>query len=96
MFRFPKSVFVMLLSDGRSLAAQNTWFRSLNNQSYLAGPTLINLDSSKLNYYSFAVSLEKCGWSCKNLINARFCDAMMLWYQTKKNQVWTYLICYQE
>lgn len=50
----------------------------------MAGPTLINLDSSKLNYYSFAVSLEKCGWSCKNLINARFCDAMMLWCQTKK------------
>ena len=96
MFRFLKSVFVMLLSNGRSLATQNTWFRSLNNQSYLTGPTPINLDSNKLNYYSFAVNLEKCGWSCKNLINARFWDAMILWCQTKKNQVWTYLICYLE
>ena len=39
---------------------------SLNNQSCMTRPTLIDINPVKFNYYPFMISLDKCNGSCNN------------------------------
>ena len=47
-------------------------FVSLNDESYIVRPTLINLNIFDLKYYSFMVSLDKCNGSC-NVLSPKIC-----------------------
>ena len=58
MFGLIKQVFIALLSFSKSLAIKCV---SLNNKICMIRLTLINLNSVELNYYPFAISLDKCG-----------------------------------
>ena len=62
----------MFLSFSGSLArvvsvTDHTQCKSLNNKPYLARPTFIDLDSNKIHYYPFIVSLDRCNGSCNAL-----------------------------
>ena len=49
-----------------------TKFVSLNDESYIVRPTLINLNIFDLKYYPFMVSLDKCNGSC-NVLSPKIC-----------------------
>ena len=55
-----KQIFIGLLSFSRSLA---TRCFSLNNESCMIRPTLIDLNFTELNYHPFMTSLDKCNGS---------------------------------
>ena len=57
MFGFIRQAFIRLLSFSESFATKCV---SLNNGPCMIKPTLIDLNSVKLNYYSFMISLDKC------------------------------------
>ena len=57
MFRFIKQVLIALLIFNESLT---TKYVSLNNETCMARPTLIDLNPVELNYYPFLISLDKC------------------------------------
>ena len=42
---------------------------SLNNRPCQARPKFINVNSKEPLYYSFNVSVNKCGWSCNTIDN---------------------------
>ena len=65
-------MFITLLNFNGSLA---TKFVSLNNETCMARPTLIDLNPVELNYYSFIISLDKCNGSCNAVDDffARIC-----------------------
>ena len=54
MFRLIKQVFIGFLS----------FSVSLNNESCMISPTLIDLNPAELKYYPFIISLDKCRGSC--------------------------------
>ena len=54
MFRLIKQVFSGFLS----------FSVSLNNESYMISPTLIDLNPVELKYYPFIISLDECRGSC--------------------------------
>ena len=56
-----KQVFIALLSFSGSLA---TKCMPLNNEPFIARPTLIDLNPVEINYYSIVISLDKCNGSC--------------------------------
>ena len=60
MFRLNKKVFIALLSSADPWQ-QNV---SLNNESYMIRPYLIDLNSSELFYYPFIICLDTCNESC--------------------------------
>ena len=59
MFIFIKAFTVLLSFSGSSARIA----MSLNNDSCLARPTLIDLNSNELHNYSFMVSLDRCNGS---------------------------------
>ena len=61
-------VFNTLLSFSVSLAK----FVSLNDQSYIFRPTLIDLNPIDLKYNPIMVSLDKCNGSC-NALSSKIC-----------------------
>ena len=61
MFWLIKQVFIELLSFSRSLT---TKYMSLNDELCMIRPTLIDLNSIELNYFSFIFNLDKCNGSC--------------------------------
>ena len=72
-----KNVFVLLSTCttatlGGSLAS-NSKRRikcvSLNNWPCQARPKFVNVSSKEPLYYSFTVSVNKCGWSCNTIGN---------------------------
>ena len=70
MFSLIKQVFIVLLSFGESLA---TKCLSLNYESCMVRPTLIDLNLVELKYHPFMISLDKCNGSCNVLSpKARF------------------------
>lgn len=58
--RFIKSVFVAILSFGKSLTAQNVKCAIFFNQPCLARPRFIDLNPDELCYQPFMVSLDRC------------------------------------
>ena len=64
MFSLMKQVFIVLLSFCESLA---TKCRSLNNESCMFRPTLIDLNPVELKYYPFIITLNKRKGSCNAL-----------------------------
>ena len=62
MLRFSK--FDMLLLIAKLLATKNVKCISLSNQPYIAGTTPINLNPTKLRYFSVVIRLYKCGGVC--------------------------------
>ena len=61
MFDFVKQVFIGLLSFSRFLAKKCV---SLNNEPCMVRPTLTDLSSVELGFYSFMINLDKCCGSC--------------------------------
>ena len=57
MFR----LFIALLRCSKSLATKCI---SLNDESCLLGPILLNLNPNELDYYSFMVSSDGCNGRC--------------------------------
>ena len=64
MFRFFKQVFIALLSFSGSVSIKCL---SLNNESCLIRPALINLIPFELNYYLFMISLGKYIGNCNTV-----------------------------
>ena len=69
MVKFVKQVFIVLLNFSRSLpraakASDRPKCIPIKNESCLATPTLIDLNSNEIHYYPFMVNLDRC--------NARF------------------------
>ena len=62
MFSLIKQVFFVLLS----------FSVSLNDKPYMVRPTLIDLNSIKLKYYSYIISLDKCNGSC-HVLSPKIC-----------------------
>ena len=72
MLKFIKQAFVLLLSFIGSLArvakvSDRTKCVSLNNEPWLARPTLIDLKPNELHYYPFNVSLNRFNGSSNTL-----------------------------
>ena len=69
-FRLIKKIFIKLLS-GIVNASTHTKYVFLSNQKCGIQPTLINLHpneySQELDYYPFAVKLDKCAGNCNTL-----------------------------
>ena len=63
MFSRTKQVFITLLTFSRSLATKCV---SLNNESCMIRPFLIDLNPVELKYYPFMISLDKCSGSCNS------------------------------
>ena len=57
MFKFVGKAFIVLLRFSKSLA---TKFTSLSNEPCLVRSTVIDLNSNKLHYYPFMISLCRC------------------------------------
>ena len=57
MFSLIKQVFIALLSFSSSLA---TKFVSLNDETCVLRPTLIDLSPVEVKYYPFMISSDKC------------------------------------
>ena len=64
MLGFIKQVFILLLSFGKSLA---TKCMSLNNETCMGRPFLVNLTSVELKYYALMISLDKFSESCNSV-----------------------------
>ena len=60
MFSLIKQVFIALLSFSSSLA---TKFVSLNDETCVLRPTLIDLSPVVVKYYPFMISSDKCNGS---------------------------------
>ena len=56
MSKFIEQAFIALLSFSGSFS---TKFISLNNQLWLAIPTLFDLNPNELQYYPFMISLDR-------------------------------------
>ena len=61
--------FIVIMSYGGSLdcvakVSDSTKCMSLNNELFLAIPTLINLNPNKLHYYPFMVNANRLNGSC--------------------------------
>ena len=69
MLGFIKKIIRLLNSIGNF--SNQAKYISLNNQKCETQPTHINLhlndDNQELHYYSSAVNLDRCVWSCNNL-----------------------------
>ena len=59
MFSLIKQVFIVLLSFSESLVHDQTKCLFLNDELCVVRPTLIDLNSVKLKYYPFIISLGK-------------------------------------
>ena len=73
MFRLRNKVFIALLSFSGLLpslakASDSKKCTSINNKPFLTRPTLIDL-YSKLHYYQFMASLDRCNERCNTLDN---------------------------
>lgn len=66
MFRFVKQAFIGLLVND-PLKLNNPIKASLNKDSCLGRPTLIDLNTNEVLYYPFAVSLDRCHEICNTL-----------------------------
>ena len=67
MFILINQIFFVLLSFSSSLgciAKVQIKFISLNNETCMVSPTLIDLNFVELKYYPFIISLDKCNGSC--------------------------------
>ena len=62
-------MFIVLLSFTSSLATKCV---SLNDETFMIRPTLIDLNPVQLNYYPFLISLDKCSGSC-NVLSPKMC-----------------------
>ena len=62
-------MFIVLLSFTSSLATKCV---SLNDETFMIRPTLIDLNPFQLNYYPFLISLDKCSGSC-NVLSPKMC-----------------------
>ena len=72
MFKFIRQAFIVLSSLSVLLATNCI---PLNNEPYIARPTLIDWNSSELHYYLFMFSLGRYNWSCNILdgLSGRIC-----------------------
>ena len=80
IFWYDETKLLTLLSFGGSLTcvaevSDGIKCVSLNNQPYQAGPTLLDVNSYELLYYSFVVNVNKCCGSCTTIDDpyARIC-----------------------
>ena len=80
--------FIVLLSFGRSLATKCV---SLNYETCLIQPTLIDLNSVDLNHFSSMISLDKFS-GCFNFVddfdckfNSSTCDSNQRWKNERVN-----------
>ena len=69
MFSLIKQVFIALLSFSSSLA---TKFVSLNDETCVLRPTLIDLSPVEVKYYPFMISSDKCNGSW-NVLSSKMC-----------------------
>ena len=65
MFSLIKQVFIVLVSFSESLATKCV---SLNDETCMVRPTLIDLNPIELKYYPFMISLDKC-----NVLSPKIC-----------------------
>ena len=77
MFSLIKQVFIVLFSFSNSLAciariSDRTTYMSLNDEPYMARPTLIDLNPMKIKYDPFMISLDKCNGGC-NAFSSKIC-----------------------
>ena len=66
------SLFIILLSFGKSLACDQTKCLFLNDEPCMVRPTLINMNLNELKFYPFMISLNKCTGSC-NVLSPKIC-----------------------
>ena len=60
MFSLIRQVLIVLLSFSESLACNRTKCLFLNDKTCMVRPTLLDVNSVKLKYYPFMISLNKC------------------------------------
>ena len=75
VFIITKQVFIILLSYSSSLtrvAKVRTKCLSLNDETCMVWPTLIDLNPAELKNYPFMISLDKCIGSC-NVLSPKIC-----------------------
>ena len=60
------------MSFSSSLVRDQTKYLFLNDELCLVRPTVIDLNSVELKYYSFMISLNKCVGSC-NVLSTKMC-----------------------
>ena len=68
MLKFIKQAFIVILCLSGSLAhvakvSESTKYTSLNIEPCLTRPALFDLNSNKLHYYPYMVSLNRCNSS---------------------------------
>ena len=63
MFSLVKPVFIVILSFSEYLERKRTKFLSLNYETCIVRPILINLNPIELKYYPFMISLDECNGS---------------------------------
>ena len=71
------TLFILLLSFSEFLAREanvsdQTKCLLLNDEPRMVRPTLINMNPVELEYYPFAISLNKCSGSC-NALSPKIC-----------------------
>ena len=69
VFRFFKSVYLILSSVVRPLITEDVKCTALSNNSCLTRPILTNLNPEKLRCYPFIVSLDRCYRYCNTFID---------------------------
>ena len=69
MFSLIKQVFIVLPGFSSSLSTKCV---SLNDETCMVIPTIIDLTTIELKYYPFMISLDKCGESC-NVLSPKIC-----------------------
>ena len=60
----------VIVSFGQSLASNSKEpikCVSLNNRTFQARPTLVDLNSSETLFYSFTIRVNECGGNCKTI-----------------------------
>ena len=66
------SDLTVLLSFSESLVQDSTKYLFLNDQSCRVTPTIIDINSVKLKYYPFMISLKKPTGSC-SVLSSKIC-----------------------
>ena len=74
MSRFIKQVFLALSGFSGSVETKGV---SLNNETCMISPTLIDLNPLELNYYPFMIILDICSGSCNSIndLSTKMCDS---------------------
>ena len=72
MFSLIKQVLIVLLIFTECLARNWTKYVSLNDETCVLRPTLIDLNLVELKYYLLIINLDKCNRIC-NVLSPKIC-----------------------